>query len=363
MWIFAVVPLACAVVVFGVLWFRSPGLPVSSTGSDGRARPPAVAEKVFVTINGARQGMFITGADDAHPVLLYLHGGMPGYFLNIRYPSSLEERFTVVWWEQRGAGLSYEPGAPAGAVTTEQLISDTLEVTHYLRHRFGRDKIYLMGHSGGTFIGLQVVARAPQFYHAYIGVAQMVRQLRSEVRAYAYMVETFRSRGDASMVRRLEAAPVSEDTGVPAAYLSVRDQAMHALGVGTTHRMRSVLTGIFLASWLCPAYTLREKWRLWRGKLTAGVSVLWQEMLRTDLASLVPDVRVPVYLLHGVYDYTCSYPEARAYFDRLQAPVKGFYTFAHAAHSPIFEEPERVGRIMQDDVLTGRTTLADPETP
>ena len=66
-----------------------------------------ISEKAYVDINGVRQGMFIKGQNRANPVLLYLHGGMPEYFLNERYPTGLDEYFTVVWWEQRGSRLSY----------------------------------------------------------------------------------------------------------------------------------------------------------------------------------------------------------------------------------------------------------------
>ena len=61
----------------------------------------SIAEKVFVPINGVEQGMFLTSRDDQHPVLLYLHGDMPEYFLTQRYPTGLEDMFTVVWWERR----------------------------------------------------------------------------------------------------------------------------------------------------------------------------------------------------------------------------------------------------------------------
>ena len=71
--------------------------------------------------------MFIESKDAAHPVLLFLHGGMPEYFLTERYPTGLEDDFTVVWWEQRGAGLSYSPGIPAETMTLEQFIADTVE--------------------------------------------------------------------------------------------------------------------------------------------------------------------------------------------------------------------------------------------
>jgi pimeloyl-ACP methyl ester carboxylesterase len=85
----------------------------------------------------------------------------------------------VVWWEQRGSGLSYDATALPGSMTAEQLVSDTIALTHYLRMRFGVERIYLMGHSGGTFIGIQVAARAPQLCHAYLAVAQMSNQLGS----------------------------------------------------------------------------------------------------------------------------------------------------------------------------------------
>ena len=89
---------------------------------------------------------------------------MPEYFLTERYPTGLENDFTVVWWEQRGAGLSYSPDIAPETMTLEQFIADTLSVTNYLRNRFGKEKIYLMAHSGGTFIGLQAAARAPELY-------------------------------------------------------------------------------------------------------------------------------------------------------------------------------------------------------
>jgi pimeloyl-ACP methyl ester carboxylesterase len=94
----------------------------------------------------------------------------------------------VAWREQRSTGLSYSPDIPPETMTLKQFIADTLSVTEYLRNRFGKNKLYLMAHSGGTFIGLQAAAQAPQVYYAYVGVAQMVRQLESEERAYEYML-------------------------------------------------------------------------------------------------------------------------------------------------------------------------------
>jgi pimeloyl-ACP methyl ester carboxylesterase len=247
----------------------------------------------------------------------------------------------------------------AESLTVGQLVADTLAVTNDLRRRFGKDRIYLMGHSGGSFLGMHAVARAPELYHAYIGVSQMANQRRSEKRAYDYMLGRCRAERRAGLARKLEAAPVTLEDGVPPAYLRVRDEAMHALGVGTMREMRSVVTGLFLPSLWSRDYTLAEKVNLWRGKAATGVSAMWSEMLAIDLAADVPMVGVPVYFLHGVYDYTCTYAEASAYFDSLTAPLKGFYTFSESAHSPMFEEPDKVMAILREDVLNGTNGLAD----
>jgi pimeloyl-ACP methyl ester carboxylesterase len=293
-------------------------------------------------------------------VLLYLHGGMPDYFLTQDYPTGLDEYFTVVWWEQRGSGLSYSADIPPETVNLEQLVSDTIEVTNYLRKRFGQEKVYLMGHSGGTFIGIQAAARAPELYFAYVGVAQMSNQLESEKLAYDYMLQRFKDDGNTKMVRRLEEAPVGDAVPLPDSYLKVRDVAMHGLGIGTTHDMKSIVTGLLLRSLLSREYTLSEKVGMWRGKIFSG-SRLWNTQLSTDLTTKVTRLEVPVYFFHGAYDYTVSYPLAKSYFERLDAPVKGFYTFKQSAHSPLFEEPDKMGEIMRKDVLTGANGLADQE--
>jgi pimeloyl-ACP methyl ester carboxylesterase len=355
------VTFACLFILVVVLALRSSGKPNSIRDENGAPAPGSLSEKTFVNINGVNQGMMIQSRDTSNPVLLFLHGGMPEYFLTEKYPTGMENDFTVVWWEQRGSGLSYSPDIPRDTINAEQLISDTLALTDYLRQRFGQDKIYLMGHSGGTFIGIQAVARAPELYHAYIGVAQMSHQLRSEKLAYDHMLEQFKANGNTEMVRKLEAAPVTMTDGTPAAYLQVRDQAMHMLGVGTTHEMKSILTGIFIPSWLNREYTLGEKVNLWRGKAQGGVSILFETMQHTDLSAQVTDFHLPIYLLSGIHDYTCNYTLAKDYFEKIKAPVKGFYTFAQSAHSPMFEEPQKLQKILREDVLAGTNHLADPE--
>jgi pimeloyl-ACP methyl ester carboxylesterase len=360
MWIVISILLVCMLIPIVALLMMSPGKPAPLLDKNGIPVAGSISEKVFVNINGVRQGMFIKSKDPSNPVLLYLHGGMPDHFLSKKYPTGLEDIFTIVWWEQRGSGMSYSADIPLETMTMEQLIADTIEVTNYLRQRFGKDKVYLMGHSGGSFIGIQAAAKAPELYHAYIGQAQMSYQLKSEKLAYDYMLERYRANGNTKMVQKLEAAPVTMTDGTPKEYIALlRDQAMHELGIGTTHDMDSIITGILLPSLASRDYTLMEKINMWRGKSTAGVSIVWERMLTMDLSSQLQELAIPVYFFEGIYDYTCSYTEAKAYFEKLKAPVKGFYTFDQSAHSPMFEEPNKMQHIFREDVLTGANNLAD----
>jgi len=350
-------------ILVGMLLVWSPGKTEPFLDENGNLLAGSISEKTWVNINGVEQGMFIKSKDINNPVLLLVHGGpgMPEYWLTQRYPTSLEDHFTVVWWEQRGAGLSYSPNIPAETMTAEQFISDTLEVTNYLRNRFGKEKIYLMGHSWGSYIGIQAAARAPELYYAYIGVGQVSHQIESEQLAYEYALEYYRQSGDTNMVEKLEAAAPTMTVPLPANYDALRDAYMHGAGIGTTRDMNSVITGIFLPSWHFREYTLSEKVNLWRGKFISRSPRfgLWDKVQITDLARQVTELEIPVYFLHGKYDYTCAYPLAEEYFEKLKAPIKGFYIFEQSAHSPMFEEPEKTIQIMLEDVLAGTNNLAD----
>jgi pimeloyl-ACP methyl ester carboxylesterase len=352
--------LGVIIILLGVLLAVSPGKIKPFLDEKGRALVGSISEKIHVNINGVPQGMFIMGKNVSNPVLLFVHGGtaMPEYFLTQNYPTGMEQYFTVCWWDRRNAGLSHSANTPPETWTVEQAIADTLAVTNYLRSRFHKDKIYMMAHSGGSLIGIQASARAPELFHAYIGVGQMSYQLQSEILSYEYMLKRYKEIGNTSMVKQLEAAAPTMSVPLPATYMKVRDSAMHDLGVGTTHDMKSVMTGVFLASWLFREYTLGEKLALWRGKFLSD-KMLWDKMIATDLTKQIQKLDLPVYFFHGKYDYTVSYPLAKAYLDELQVPIKGFYTFEHSAHSPMFEEPDRMKQIIQEDVLAGKNNLSD----
>jgi len=205
--------LLCLITFLTTLLIISPGKLKSFVDQSGQPLIGSISEKIFIKIGGVKQGMFIRGKDLKNPVLLFVHGGpsFPEYFLVEKYPVGLEDHFTVCYWEQRGGGISYTSDVTLESMTLEQLASDAIEVTNYLRDRFDKEKIYIMAHSGGTAFAIQAVESYPQFFHAYIGIAQIARQAESEKLGYKYMMNQYLVNGNSKMVAELKKYPILEN--------------------------------------------------------------------------------------------------------------------------------------------------------
>lgn len=349
----------CILIIVGVLFAYSSGKPIPFLDKNGIKLSNSISEKVFLDINGSKQGMFIKGKNLDNPIILFLHGGIPVYFLTEKYPTHLEDNFTMVWWEQRNCGISYNSDSTKNSTTLEQLVDDSIVLTKYLLDRFGKEKIYLMAHSGGTFLGVNVIDKAPELYEAYIGIAQMSNQFLSEKIAYEYMLNHFRETKSKKWVDSFESFSFNDQHKIPEKYLNMRDAAMHEIGIGTMRNMKNIVTDLFLPSLYFSEYTLTEKFYLWYGKSKSGVHQIWDEMTQTKLIDIKNDFKMPVYFFHGLYDYTCSYELAKKYFDKINAPVKGFYTFEQSAHSPLLEEPKKMNEVLINDVKNLKVLLAD----
>ncbi|AFA48365.1 aminopeptidase [Acetobacterium woodii DSM 1030] len=298
-----------------IVW--SPGKPIPFTNEDGTVLRDSISEKIWVEINGVEIGMIIKSHNNNNPVLLFIHGGpgMPEYWLNKPYPSHLEDIFTVVWWDQRGSGLSYHAKIAPDSMTTDQFISDTIAVTHYLQKRFHQDKIYLMAHSFGTYIGIKTVAQAPNLYHAYFGIAQVVNPELSEELAYDFMLDFYKNANDKKTLKQLIKAPYGTF-----AYERLRDRVMHQAGIGTIHNMYSVYTGIFMNVMKNREYRLLEKIKIWQGKAFSKHTILNQEYRHCNLGDTILRLDLPVYFFSGIYDYTVNHYLSEIYLDDIQAP-------------------------------------------
>ncbi len=329
---------------FIILWAYSPGRLPKLKDENGRAIPGSISEKVWIEVNGEKHGMFIRGENPSNPVMLYLHGG-PGTPLlpaiaYLEKSERLEKYFTVCYWDQRGSGMSYSSESYPALLTLEQMVEDTHVVTQYIKDRFAQDKIYLIGHSWGSYLGVKTIEKYPQDYSAYFGIGQLSYQLQSERLMYDYMLDRARRTGDTKAVTNLEKHdPYSVGFPQKDYNLQVRTPLMNSYGIGM---IRDTPTLGQLAKILLTfkGYTVSEKIKYVRG-MNQSIEVLFDHLTNDNLFETSPRFEIPFYVFQGIYDYQVSYALAKKYADAIEAPRKGFFTFDNSAHSPNMEEPEK----------------------
>ena len=319
---------------------------------NGNILPNSIAEKGYIETEDGTIGIFLLGKDMNNPVLMVCGGGpgIPQYFLEHEWPSCLPDYFTVCYWDYRGTGLSYSKNINPSDITTEKYLDDIQKVTDYLCERFNEDKIYILGHSFGTYMALNTVARYPERYKAYFAMSQVCNQMESEYIAYDYMKAQYAKSGSDSMVKKFEKIPIRESDDYYNEYFrsGLRDKAMHELGVGTTRTMKSVISGIFFPSLKIKEYTLAERLNFWKGKIASNRFTVTDESNHFNAFTEVPSVDIPVYFFSGESDYTCVYSLQNEYYEALEAPKKAFYSFSESAHSPIYEEKEKASQIFSE---------------
>ncbi|MCI8409508.1 MAG: alpha/beta hydrolase [Lachnospiraceae bacterium] len=347
------------IVVVVVLFFLIMIILPPSTGkipqfydNNGELLANSISEKCYLEVDDVQLGMIILAKDMSNPVLLVCGGGpgIPEYLLENIYPSKLVDEFTVCYLEYRGTGLSYNSDINISDMTTERYVTDILEVTNYLRKRFSQEKIYILGHSFGSFVAIKTIQQYPEYYYAYIAMSQICNQKESEYRAYNYMKKQYELSGNNKMLKKFAEYPIHESDEMCKKYFSssLRDTAMHDLGVGTTHDMRSVITGIFFPSLKCIAYTWQERINIWRGKSVAASFPVAADCLDFNAFDNIKTLQIPIYFFAGKYDYTCCYSLQKEFYEQIDAPAKQFYIFENAAHSPIYEDSEKAEKFFQE---------------
>jgi len=304
--------------------------------------PNGVERLEKVRIGGIDQWVSIRGTDRRNPVLLHIHGG-PGYIsipMSWWFSRGWEEYFTIVQWDQRAAGKTHlltDPAAIAPTLTRERMIADAEEMAAWVRREFGKDKIFVLGHSWGSFLGLQLAQRHPEWLHAYIGVCQLIDGPENERRGWRFAMDAARRAGNAEAVRELEAiAPY----GAPGRTIPIKDIYVERKWMGyyggVMAYRRDNKTDSDLAR-LSPDYSDGEIGRLWEGNEFATPYLL-PELLTLDLTT-IRKLAVPLILFEGRHDRNVNSEVAAAWFDTVEAPEKHLVWFEHSAHIPMTEEP------------------------
>lgn len=295
-----------------------------------------------VRIGGIDQWVSIRGNDYRNPVLLMLHGG-PGW---VAMPTSWyfqrgwEEYFTVVQWDQRGAGKTYvanDPAHVAPTMTRERMIADSEEMVAWLRREFGKEKIFVLGHSWGSYLGLELAQRRPEWLHAYVGIGQVSDAPESERQGWAWTLQQARDDGNAEAVAELEALlPYAQgSTPVPLEKLFKQRKWLNYYG-GMVHNRRGG-DAEAAAIKLSPEYTDQDVAGVWKGN-DFSMQHLLSEVLTLDM-SAVRELETPLFLFLGRHDYNVSSELAAHWFQTVKAPSKHLVWFEQSAHEVMIEEP------------------------
>ncbi|MDE1148160.1 MAG: alpha/beta hydrolase [Azospirillaceae bacterium] len=307
--------------------------------------PNGIDEAKVVEIGGIRQWITVRGKDRRNPILLVLHGGPAAPELPTRYlfEAPWADYFTVVEWDQRGAGKTYllnDPAKVGPTLSADRIVQDAEELVAYLRATYGKQKVFVIGHSWGSLVGLKLAARRPEWLYAYIGAGQIINTVAAEKVNYAWALAEAHRRGDAQAITELEGiAPYPEkDGGLP----------LDKLG---TERKWSVRFGGLTYG--------RDNYAFWENAETISPDYSDADFKAIDLGSafslprLLPDMAkadftgltrldCPLIIFAGRHDYTTPSEIVQAWFGKLTAPSKRFVWFENSAHMMYGEEPGRV---------------------
>ncbi len=300
----------------------------------------SITELTKINLNGRKQWISIRGWDKNAPVLLFLAGGPGGtQMAAVRHDlSELEKHFVVVNWDQPGSGKSYY-AEKSKNITVETYIQDGYALTEYLKKRFSQEKIYLMGESWGSALGIFLIDRYPESYHAFIGTGQMVDFEETERIDYAKAMEIAQSKGDTGVIRKLKANGeppyygkyVTWRSAVYLNYLTaymVENPQIHNSGYNT---LRDILSS---------EYGLLDKINFFRG-IVNTYNYVYQQLYPIDLRKEYTRLDVPVYFFLGRHDINAPTSLAEEYITVLDAPEKKIVWFEHSGHSPWINESER----------------------
>lgn len=307
--------------------------------------PEGLERTEKLRIGGIYQWVSVRSRDLRNPVLLVLHGG-PGW---VSMPTSWyvahgwDEFFTVVQWDQRGAGKTYvanDAATVAPTLTPDQMHADAEEVVQWARKTFGKKKIFVLGHSWGSILGLTLAQRHPEWLHAYIGVGQAIDARESERRGWAWTMEQARAAKNEESIRDLSSiAPYATgDAPVPVKDILMQRRWLNFFGGAAYRRPNAGFEAAAAA--LSPEYTDEDMGQVWNAE-RLSVDRLLSTVISTDLTQ-VKRLKTPLILFLGRHDYNVSATVAAEWFAGVKAPSKQLVWFEQSAHEVMAEEPGKV---------------------
>ncbi len=314
----------------------------------------AIQSDGFVEIGGIRQWVSIRGRHAGAPILLFIHGG-PGFTSlpsSYYYMRDWQEYFTVVQWDQRGAGKTYaanDPEKVRPTMTIDRMVADAGELAAYLRKTYGRRKIVLVGHSWGSIVGVKLAQQHPDWFYAYVGTGQFVAFQPNEAMGYDATLAAARKDSNAEAVKDLERIAPFPDTAHPERNIA---------NLGTERRWLAYYGGYYWRNNvghegelnpLSPDYS-DEELKVRDQAQGFSIQALWTELGKVDLRDDTT-FREPVFFIQGRHDTGTNATLLGQWYATVRAPRKKLIWFEDSAHMTFQEEPGRFLVTLVNDVL------------
>lgn len=317
----AIIILSLIVLLFLARWIGE--------GANRRTPSGGINESMYVDINGSKQWISIYGKDKNNPVLLYLHGG-PGAASSLydyAFTRKWSDVYTVVTWDQRGCGKSYDKSHPE-TITADIMMQDGKAMTEFLRDYLQVEKITLLGHSWGSYLGANLALTHPEYYEAFIGAGQFIDRDENERRLYAAAWSW--SEKDTEGREMVEKWGETLETGEEDVHLRSKIMERYGYGMMKDGTDYSLFTTVLFN----PYYSLKEILDyLKREQLSAEYNsfFLSDGFLEMSLLGRC-DYEVPYYNINGDIDYQTNYSLACEYFEQVNAPKKQMFVMKDATH-------------------------------
>lgn len=333
--------------LLGLVIFEDPTTP-PILDDKGEPIESSIARFEWINLNGSRQWLQLRGRDTSLPLLIVIHGGpgAPEAEAFRAFNAELENHFLTVNWHQRGAGRSYAEGAGLEGATIHTLYEDLEVLVDLLTTRFGQDKVFIIGHSWGSYLGLRFTYEHGDKVAAYVGTGQIVDIEESERRGCAFIAERARALGDAAALEEIESACV-----FPYTQERIFTQRQYVSEYGGAFAGDLSFVDFLWRIYRTDEATLWTFWELATGALNS-MDVLWAEVESLNVRQW-RSFDAPVYFALGRHDQQVSATLGAEYFQTLDAPCKHLKWFENSAHSPQFEEAEAFNRFMVETVKPG----------
>lgn len=278
------------------------------------AKPIRTAEAI--SIGGIQQWITIRSTDDALPVLLFLHGGPGNSVMGYadKFTETLQQHFVLVHWDQRESGKTAKLNPSTVPLTVALMEQDAVEMVNYLRKRFQKEKLFLVGHSWGGFLALRVAALLPESLTACVAAAPMVNQWASERQTLDWLLDKARSENNTEAIGELSQVHIPFETP--------DELYFHRRWLLLANKKNPFPKG-FVRRW-------GEKW-----------FAVYSEACSINLFEVSPSLACPVYFFLGATDRQASSTISEAYFRALKAEKKELIWFTNSGHNLNLTEPKK----------------------